>query len=350
MTQYLKKNQAKEKRKQLVASYESNGDWRSLAVDLGVSKFTAYRWVREGDKTDKRGGSRYQKVHEEHKKWLAAQIESNPRITLEELREGLFQNLGLKLSTQGIRIHLDAMLYTLKAIRYEPERANLSDNKVKRKQFVETLLGFQSENQPVVYMDETNFNIHISRSQGRSLSGSRCSVVAAGSKGANIHVIGGISSLGVIHYEIRRGSFKKEQARAWVKECLRQARRKHCGPVVLVIDNAPCHSGIEEVLLDPEFSDHRILRLAPYSPMFNPIESVWSMVKAHVKRALAEKLDFILRNEDRFGISKSEYRLRELEGLIIEAISKITPLVCNNFIAKILNLIPKAINLEDMEY
>lgn len=48
-----------------------------------------------------------------------------------------------------------------------------------------------------------------------------------------------------MHYEIRRGSFRKEEARIWIKECSRQSIIKHGGPVVLVIDNAPCHSNIK---------------------------------------------------------------------------------------------------------
>ena len=42
-------------------------------------------------------------------------------------------------------------------------------------------------------------------------------------------------------------------------------------PVVVVLDNAPCHSRIEKILLEEEFKDHKFLGLAPYSPMFNPI-------------------------------------------------------------------------------
>ena len=61
-------------------------------------------------------------------------------------------------------------------------------------------------------MDETNFNILISHSEGRSVQGTRCTVAAAGSKGANIHVIGCISTLGLIHYEVRQGAFYHEDA------------------------------------------------------------------------------------------------------------------------------------------
>ena len=122
------------------------------------------------------------------------------------------------------------------------------------------------------------------------------------------------------------------------------------GFVVLVIDNAPCHSNIEEILEEEEFREHKILRLAPYSPILNPIENVWSVIKAFVKRNLAIRMPQILQNEAQSGLSKSEFRLRELERKIRESIPEITPTVCASFAARILRLLPRALNLEDMEY
>ena len=60
----------------------------------------------------------------------------------------------------------------------------------------------------------------------------------------------------------------------WIRICLRNAYSLYRRPVVVTFDNAPCHSGIEEILLEEEFKDHKFLRMAPYSPMFNPIEHV----------------------------------------------------------------------------
>ena len=99
-----------------------------------------------------------------------------------------------------VSTHLDLAFYTLKAVRYEPERANCPENLKKRRKFVENLLQIQSQNLSVCYMDETNFNIHISR----IYRGSRSNVVATASKGANVHTIGCINPLGLVHYEIKQ--------------------------------------------------------------------------------------------------------------------------------------------------
>ena len=118
--------------------------------------------------------------------------------------------------------------------------------------------------------------------------------MAAGSKGANVHIIGCISSMGLIHHEVKRGSFKKPDAVQWIKTCLTKAMLKHGGPVVLILDNAPCHNGVESEVLKDETSSCEILRISPYSPMFNPIESVWALLKSTVKRQLALRMPAIL--------------------------------------------------------
>lgn len=49
------------------------------------------------------------------------------------------------------------------------------------------------------------------------------------------------------------------------------------------MDNAPCHSMIEEVFQVKGYIHHGLLRLSPYSPMLNPIELAWSDLNSGVK-------------------------------------------------------------------
>ena len=136
-----------------------------------------------GNKSDLRGGKRYFKVQQQHKEHMVQLIENQPRATLADIADSLNSKFGLRISKTTVSRHLDALAYTLKSIRYEPERANLNDNKLKRKKFAELFLLRQSKNIPILFIDETNINLHISRDFGRSLRGTRCSTVAAGSRG-----------------------------------------------------------------------------------------------------------------------------------------------------------------------
>ena len=81
-------------------------------------------------------------------------------------------------------------------------------------------------------------------------------MITAGSKGSNLHVIGVIRILDLVHTEIRRSSFKKDQAKIRVSDCLRKTRSLHDEFVVPL-----SHSGIEQGSSDP-----KILRLGALQP------------------------------------------------------------------------------------
>ena len=84
--------------------------------------------------------------------------------------------------------------------------------------------------------------------------------------------------------------------------------------------------------------------------MFNSIEHVWSLIKASVKQELAAKIVSILAMERSDGLSITERRARSLTSLIEEELGRLTPEVCNRFIAGIQSKIPAAVALEDVVF
>jgi len=58
-------------------------------------------------------------------------------------------------------------------------------------------------------------------------------------------VLGCVGNIGLIKYEIRRGSFKKHGAIDFICNTLQKAQSLYWSPVVMVIYNAPCHSSIK---------------------------------------------------------------------------------------------------------
>ena len=77
------------KKTQIVSSYNTGGDWRTLARELSVPEGTAYRWVSQGDLPDSRGGRRFNKVKSDHVEFMVNLIEENNRITLQEIVDHL---------------------------------------------------------------------------------------------------------------------------------------------------------------------------------------------------------------------------------------------------------------------
>ena len=100
--------------------------------------------------------------------------------------------------------------------------------------------------------------------------------------------------------------------------------------LVLVCDNAPCHVGLEEVLEEAEFRGARLLRLGPYSAPLNPIEEVWSALKAEMKRRLTSTMADLLLQPTSWDITQVERRMQHLESVIDAAIPTVTPMLCLN--------------------
>ncbi|KAG2788322.1 hypothetical protein PC129_g16034 [Phytophthora cactorum] len=87
--------------------------------------------------------------------------------------------------------------------------------------------------------------------------------------------------------------------------------------VVIVLDNAPAHRQTEERVT--KHADMELLRLGPYSPMCNPIEACFSVLKAHIKTELAiyrEEVCDRARGPDHNGevVSIAERQMRLLES------------------------------------
>lgn len=160
------------------------------------------------------------------------------------------------------------------------------------------------------------------------------------SKGPNIHMIGAISSFGKELIEIRRGAFKWENANQWLDMLATTVNQRGVplNEVVVVCDNAPVHSRFEAVALERGFT---LLRLGPYSPMLNPIENIWSIVKAHIKRF--NRVPVVS------GPGVIEQRLVYLEQLIGDAEEEITAYLCSQAIGHSHAFHRRALAEEDMQ-
>ena len=222
---------------------------RTLARELSVPESTAYRWVSVGDLLDSRGGRRFNKVKSDHVVLMVDLIKENNRITFQEIVDQIRVRLELQLSKPSVWKHLDMATYALIKITFESEKANISEKQVEEKQICRKTTTISSL--PICFMDERNAYIHISRREGRSLKGTRCTTIAAGSKDANVHMIGCMSNAGLLHHEIKRGAFMSDEACERMRRCLMITRFKFDGPVVMMIHNAPCHSGLEDAFKEP---------------------------------------------------------------------------------------------------
>ncbi|GMF61662.1 unnamed protein product [Phytophthora fragariaefolia] len=172
---------------------------------------------------------------------------------------------------------------------------NNTVNKDKRMEFVKKLDRHILKVDMIVYQDETNFNM----SEGWSRIGERAVVHLPPSQRKNLHVQGGVSALsGVLLLRTHEGSIAKNENARFIVDLFVAAQRTEGYPelsptnkIVVVTDNAPARSGVEDLarellVADGVMNGSRLvlLWLGPYSPMLNPIEGCWNVLKAHMQR------------------------------------------------------------------
>ena len=336
----------------ILKAARENSNWALMAKNNGVKYHTAYKWVTKNSaELQKRGGRRNVKIQDEHTDFLINCLSENCQLTLKELQAKLYNQFNLRVSHQAIAKTLDGRTITLKKVYLEAHNMNIDDNKRKRKLYVEKINELISENKTIFYVDESNVNLFAKRGYGRSILGTRASIKVASSKGPNIHMLGAISSIGTSFFEKRRGAYNHTDFNEWVKNLLRSAIQDgiNMDSIVIVCDNAPCHSRIENLLEEEEFTGVTILRLAPYSFMLNPIENVWSAIKSKIKSISATDFHSMIAGDPDRMLTQVEWRLRCVENYIDQSIAVVNPSMCQRCINHCNKHFVNCIMLRDME-
>jgi len=141
----------------------------------------------------------------------------------------------------------------------------------------------------LVFLDESGAKTNMTRLYGRSPVGERCNFSAAHGHWTTTTMISAMRIEGVIREAtlLLDGPMNAATFLGYVERCLAPSLR--AGEVV-VMDNLGAHKvdGVERAI---ERADASVWWLPPYSPDLNPIEKLWSKVKAWLRRAMADTLD-----------------------------------------------------------
>ncbi|KAG2896622.1 hypothetical protein PC129_g4051 [Phytophthora cactorum] len=243
---------------------------------------------------------------------------------------------------------------TLKQVRVEPLTCNNEVNKEKRKQFAKELRRHMSAGDFIVYYDETNFNVYCKRTQGRAKKGKRATVVLSPSKGPNLQIQCAVSTeVGLVHHRLERGSIQMDVNAAFVDAIYNKVKasptyQEHFQgkKIVVVLDNAPAHSQTESRVV--EHDDLVLLRLAPYSPMCNPIDGCFTVLNARIQADLALSREELVAPRPRGQIAEGRMTIfdraarRNISCMDLRLVSKMA-LHCQLAVAA-------AERMEDMQY
>ena len=272
-------------------------------------------------------------------------VEENAQITLQQIKEFLEIKINLTISTSTIGRHLEGRGFSVKKVYHLTDKMNLMVNKIKRKDYVEKLQKAMGEEKHIVFVDESNVNLFVRRTQGRARKGKRALIALPASKGPNLHMVAGVSLRGLHHFETKRGPFTLCAAQNWLSGMITELFEEGIPEtrLAVVVDNAPVHNQFEK-FLEQAHPEVLLLRLGPYSAPLNPIENCWSFLKSEIKKKLPEKMKEPIDP----NLSMKEHRLRLLEDSVEESLPVLTLEKISNSIYNSTIYHQPALALEDL--
>ena len=221
-------------------------------------------------------------------------VDEDNDATLRQLAERLEAQTGLKLALSSVWRALDSLGFTRKKKSFKASEVQTPAKQQKRAEFRQQVNEFDPKN--FIFIDESGFNRGMTPEYARSPEGERAYSERPTSKGKNLSVIGAISlNQGVMTGLSFEGGMTGRVFLFFIEELLVPILWPGA---IVILDNLPAHK-VDGVLEAIEAAGANVLYLSPYSPDFNPIENLWSKVKAFVRRAEArtkEALDEAISN------------------------------------------------------
>ena len=281
-----------EERRAIIDAHVAGDDYVAVAARLRIKRGTAWsivaRYLRTGEVVcEQRGGAQHHRLDDESKDLLVMCLEDSPQLTLRQLALILQQTWPDKptVSTTTISRALHGECISMKKVVPQPAERNSERVKEERCNFSAWMMTTGLDRHRI-YVDESGFNLHLMRTRGRAPVGDRAVRTVCGSRGRNVTFITAISDRhedGVIYHEMVDGGVGKQRFADFLQSLSTVIGEDE--EVTILFDNAPSHQGVEDAVILPR--THQLQRLPPYSPFLNPIENVFSVLKAHVKQHMA---------------------------------------------------------------
>ena len=229
-------------------------NWKETTTDHNVSVKIVYYWVQHKNKDsngvpvkEKNGGRTTPKIGLIELKFIEDLFAENPSTTLKEVKEKLYMYLNLRVSLSTLSRAIHCICFTHKKQVFVSNTANNLINLQKRKIYSEKYIEFEAAQKDIIFIDESNFNLHCTRTKGWSRIGTRAKQKRVSAKGANLQLLRAINPLiGAIGFQTFSGSIKQAEHDAWLIRVVEYAIEKGLSSqnVVIVLDNAPSHRGI----------------------------------------------------------------------------------------------------------
>lgn len=254
-------------------------------VSPSWARRVSQRWREEGLRvaTQQKHGPD-PKLTSVHRQQLMDLVKETPDVTLTELKECL----SIPVSISTIARALTDMKLTFKKKSVHASEQGRPDVKQKREDWEECLPGLDVEK--LVFLDESGINTAMARRYGRCLEGERLVASAPAGQYHNNTLLSALRLDGVVAPMVLDGPVNAESFAGYVEQSL--VPELEAGDVV-IMDNLPAHKSVR-VTQAIEGAGCILVYLPPYSPDFNPIENMWSKVKAWLRKVAPRTFDTVV--------------------------------------------------------
>lgn len=278
---------------------------KDIADVVDMSPRSVQRWIQKIQKEEslqskKRGQKKATK--ESLREEIEMIVNDDCSLTL----QGIADNLANQpiVSRSKICRELKEMGYSRKRIKIMVEKSNSAE--VIEERFIYSVHLTNIQDGSIVYLDETGFNLHTSYHFGYAPVGANAIQTVPTNRGRNLSVLVAITVHGVLSFGMQQNAYNTESMLEWINEFfIPYIENKN--PIV-IMDNARFHHAnvVRNTLTN---AGCNVLYLPPYSPQLNPIEEVFSMVKARYRiiKPRPATLDEMMRNIEEILISLTNY-------------------------------------------
>jgi transposase len=208
-------------------------------------------------------------------------VEDQPDATLEELQQKLRKQTQVQPSVPTVCRALQKLDLRRKKKKFFAQERDPKE----RKKFLRKARALDGSK--MIFIDEMGTNIDLSRRYARAPAGERVEEALPQNTPATLSTVGALSARKLLACCCLEGAFDGEAFAAFIETMVTPQLQP--GDTVLM-DNLSIHRSprVESAI---KSTGAQLLALPAYSPDLDPIESCWSKVKTHLRKAKARTME-----------------------------------------------------------
>lgn len=253
-----------------VRMYIRTKSFRKLAKLTEIPRSTLHRWVTRNPLVARQ--RRAKKLSSHAVEVIRQHLDTNPFTTLKDLRDLVARYCSNHVAVRTISRCVRRMDYTRKRTHRVVEKDGLEE---KRAEFRLKLKNISPDD--VISIDESAFYFDMKPVLGYARKGSRLKSVVHSHRQSKWTLLMAVSNEQVVGYELFKGSCNSAKFIEFMNNLDTAGRR------YMMMDNVAFHK-TKTVAAALATKGIEALFLPPYSPEFQPIECVFSMIKGQYRR------------------------------------------------------------------